>query len=450
MLVLVTGGSGFIGSRLIGRLIAAGHRVRSAGRRPARIVAASAQAPDRDSRIEHVAADFTRDHSTEDWLPRLEGVDVVVNAVGIIRERGPQSFDALHTRAPSALFAACERAGVRRVVQLSALGADEQAASRFHLSKRRADEFLLGLRVSAAVVQPSLVYGPGGGSARLFDTLASLPLAPLPAGGRQAIQPIHIDDLVDALMALIEAPATGGPTPNDADRSGPPGTGRVALVGPEPVSLRELIAQLRRSMGLGELHVLPIPAPLVSMSAVVVGRLPFGLFDAESWQMLQRGNTASPDATTALLGHPPRPIAGFVEREQAAPMRAQAMMNWLVPVLRLSIAAVWIVTGIVSLGLYPVEDSLALLARTGLHGTSALIALYGAAVLDLALGIAVLCWRSRWLWRMQIVLILVYTAIISWKLPEFWLHPYAPVLKNLPMLAVLWLLHEYDRRPWNT
>ncbi|NLD70648.1 MAG: SDR family NAD(P)-dependent oxidoreductase, partial [Limnobacter sp.] len=183
MLVLVTGGSGFIGSRLIGRLIAAGHRVRSAGRRPARIVAASAQAPDRDSRIEHVAADFTRDHSTEDWLPRLEGVDVVVNAVGIIRERGPQSFDALHTRAPSALFAACERAGVRRVVQLSALGADEQAASRFHLSKRRADEFLLGLRVSAAVVQPSLVYGPGGGSARLFDTLASLPLAPLPAGG---------------------------------------------------------------------------------------------------------------------------------------------------------------------------------------------------------------------------------------------------------------------------
>ena len=368
------------------------------------------------------------------------------------------------------MFAACERAGVRRVVQLSARGAAEQAASRFPLSKRRAREFLLGLRVSAAVVQPSLVYGPGGGSARLFDTLASLPLAPLPAGGRQAIQPIYIHDLLDAMMALIEASTPGGPRRNgparndparngpartdpartDPARTGPARTGRVALVGPAPVSLRELIAPLRRSMGLGELHVLSVPAPLATMSAAVAGRLPFGLFDKESWQMLQRGNSASPEATTALLGHPPRPIAAFVAPGQAAPPRLQAMMNWLVPVLRLSIAAVCIVTGIVSLGLYPVEDSLALLARTGLHGIPASIALYGAAVLDLALGIAVLSWRSRWLWRMQIVLILVYTAIISWKLPEFWLHPYAPVLKNLPMLAVLWLLHETDRRPWNT
>ena len=117
------------------------------------------------------------------------------------------------------------------------------------------------------------------------------------------------------------------------------------------------------------------------------------------------------------------------------------------PILRLSVAAVWIVTGIVSLGLFPVDESLALLARTGLHGTPARVALYGAAVLDLALGIAVLCWRSPWLWRAQLVLILGYTAIISWKLPEFWLHPYGPISKNLPMLALLWLLHEYDRPP---
>ena len=128
-------------------------------------------------------------------------------------------------------------------------------------------------------------------------------------------------------------------------------------------------------------------------------------------------------------------------------MRSHARLQWLLPVLRLSVALVWILTGIVSLGLFPVHDSLALLARTGLHGTPALVALYGAAALDLALGIAVLCWRSLWLWRVQILLILGYTAIISWKLPEFWLHPYGPILKNLPMLAVLWLLHEYDRPP---
>ena len=74
------------------------------------------------------------------------------------------------------------------------------------------------------------------------------------------------------------------------------------------------------------------------------------------------------------------------------------------------------------------------------------LALYGAAALDLVLGVAsLLMRRRRWLWLAQIALILGYTAIITARLPEFWLHPYGPVLKNLPMLAALWLLLELDR-----
>ena len=117
-----------------------------------------------------------------------------------------------------------------------------------------------------------------------------------------------------------------------------------------------------------------------------------------------------------------------------------------VELLRTSIAVVWIATAIVSAGVYPVEDSLALLARVGLSGDAALVALYGAAALDLAIGLAVLGVRRRWIWTVQLVVILAYTALITVFLPEQWLHPYGPVLKNLPLIAAIVLLRERESR----
>ncbi|HLO63604.1 MAG TPA: SDR family NAD(P)-dependent oxidoreductase, partial [Azonexus sp.] len=163
--VLLTGGSGFIGRRVAGALVAGGHTVICAERRAGRM--AELGVPCRT-----VTIDFERAQAAADWLPHLAGIDVVVNAVGILRETAEQHFASLHVAAPRALFAACTTAGVRRVVQISALGADAEARSRYHLSKKAADDFLLALPLSAVVVQPSLIYGPGGSSAALFDRLA--------------------------------------------------------------------------------------------------------------------------------------------------------------------------------------------------------------------------------------------------------------------------------------
>jgi hypothetical protein len=166
------------------------------------------------------------------------------------------------------------------------------------------------------------------------------------------------------------------------------------------------------------------------------------LFDTPSWKMLQRGNAAPADGITALLGTAPREAHDFVPPEHAAAVRSHARLQWLLPLLRLSLAMVWIFTGIVSFGVFPVEDSYELLARTGVPTSWQPAMLFGAATFDLALGIATL-WplrRRRWLWWSQIGLILFYTAVISLRLPEFWLHPYGPLLKNLPMLAALLLL----------
>ncbi len=105
--------------------------------------------------------------------------------------------------------------------------------SLYHSSKRRADDFLSSLPLSSVVVQPSLVYGAGGTSAALFDTLASLPLIPLPAGGLQRVQPVHVEDVVAAVVALLGI---------DSWR-----VGRIAFVGPAPMTLREYLATLRQA-----------------------------------------------------------------------------------------------------------------------------------------------------------------------------------------------------------
>ncbi|MDB5727825.1 MAG: dehydrogenase [Noviherbaspirillum sp.] len=424
MVVLLTGATGFIGRKLADALVAHGHEVVCAVRNPARTAG---------TRLRQVAADFTRDFDPADWLPRLSGVDAVVNAVGIIHERNAQTFDAIHVRAPRALFAACAQAGISTVVQISALGADAQAASSYHLSKKEADDFLATLPLRSAIVQPSLVFGRGGASARLFTALASLPLIALPGGGGQMIQPVHVDDLVDAVLALL---------------AGPPAAGtRVPVVGPRPMTLRAFLADLRHAMGLGRARFIAVPMPLVRLAAKAGRLVPGSLLDAETLQMLERGNTGNPQQISALLGHEPRAVEQFIAPPEARSARLEAKLNWLLPLLRTSIALVWIITGIVSLGLYPVQDSYALLARVGITGMLAPVMLYGAALMDLAFGIATLVMtRRRWLWLAQLAAIVFYTAIISWKLPEFWLHPYGPLLKNLPMIAAIWLLLEMEER----
>jgi len=166
--------------------------------------------------------------------------------------------------------------------------------------------------------------------------------------------------------------------------------------------------------------------------------------------MLMRGNVASATAITALLGRAPRPVESFIEPASARAVANEARLAWLLPVLRATVGLVWIVTGIVSLGIFPLAESYALLARVGLTGMLASIALYGAALLDFAFGIGVFVMRRRrWLWRAQLLLIVAYMVIITIHLPEFWLHPYGPVLKNLPLLAAIMMLHEFEDR-WNT
>jgi uncharacterized protein YbjT (DUF2867 family) len=281
MNVLLTGASGFIGGHLARALRVAGHVVIEV-RRDAGAIPSALQ------------ADFTRDLSARDWLPKLVGIDAVINAVGILRERGQQSFECIHKRAPQALFTSCVAAGVRRVVQISALGAD-RGMTRYFLSKRAADDYLATLPLAWTIVRPAMAFGPGGSSARLFGMLAHLPLVPLPGHGEQRLQPIHIDDLTEAVVRILGDEST--------HRT------RIELVGPQLLTLRELLVSLRAAMHLGPARFVSIPMSLVRVGARVAGVSAMSPLDSETLSMLEAGTNGDPAATRWLLGREPRSVA---------------------------------------------------------------------------------------------------------------------------------------------
>jgi uncharacterized protein YbjT (DUF2867 family) len=433
MRILLTGATGFIGQHLLHALLADGHDVVCAVRHPER----RGTLPDHP-RLTAIHADFAHDTDKSTWLARLSGVEAVINTVGIFRERGTQTFENLHTRTPRALFAACaESDDVHMVVQLSALGADEQADTAYHLSKKAADDYLATLPIRAVIVQPSLVYGPDGASARAFKAMASLPFVARLGHSPQLVQPIHVDDVVAAIVTLLRQRLY-------ADKADGGTVRRIALVGPQALPFIDYLAALRRALGMNRLRVLPLPGFVARLLARVGGWLPGALLDPDALRMLERGSTADPGPTLRLLGRPPRSIASFVVDPGAE--RARAKLDWLLPVLRLAIAAVWIATAIVSAFIFPPAASYELLARTGIPEHLRPLMLYGAALFDLLLGLGTLFLRRRrWLWLMQLALIGFYTIVIAFRLPEFLIHPYGPLTKNLPMLAAIWLLYELEK-----
>jgi uncharacterized protein YbjT (DUF2867 family) len=438
MRILLTGASGFIGQHLLQALLADGHHVVCAVRRPPAEPHRSTEAGT-GARLSYIHADFANDTDKSVWLARMTdvgGIDAVINTVGIFRESGSQTFERLHVETPRALFAACaESHEVQMVIQLSALGADREADTRYHLSKKAADDYLATLPVRAYIVQPSLVYGSEGASSKVFRTLSSMPFTVRFGSAPQLVQPIHIDDLVAAIAGLLKHRLPL-----------PPGSGtalRVPLVGPQAMPFTDYLQALRTGMGMGRQPVLPLPGALARLMAKFGRVLPGGLLDEDALRMLDRGNAGDVWMTTQLIGHPPRPVQDFIRDPGAE--RTRAKLGWLLPILRLSIVAVWIITAIVSYGLYPVEASYDLLARTGIPPALQPLMLYGAATFDLALGLGILFLaRRRWLWLAQLGLIGFYTVVIAIKLPEFLLHPYGPLTKNLPMLAAIWLLYELE------
>lgn len=421
MNILLTGASGFIGQHLLHALENDNHQVTACSRNLKRLTA-------RFPNTTLLQLNFGEMLDSSDWLPHLENIDMVINAVGIIQESTTQSFVNTHTHAPAALFRACEQAGVQRVVQISALDAASNQPARYHSSKGAADEILESLAINWFIFKPSIVYGAGAKSMALFRALAALPIVPLIGNGQQEIQPVYIDDLVNAIMRCVNDNLSAKQTIN--------------AVGPEPITFIDLMEKLGLWLGKSKVLTLATPVKLVKLFAPIGRWIDEPALNKESIEMLVQGNTASAAPLAAHLGYAPKNIDQVLQ--QTMPTQADrwhARLYFLRPVLRFSIALVWLWAGWVSAFVYSSDSSYQMLKQIGTPESFAPLMLYGASAIDFALGFAMLlCWRLRWVVYCQVVIMLVYSVVITIALPEYWAHPFGPMIKNLPLLVATFVL----------
>jgi uncharacterized protein YbjT (DUF2867 family) len=364
--------------------------------------------------------------SEQHWLPLVAGFDAVINCVGIIRESAPGDFDRLHRAMPVALFAACERLGVRRVVQVSALGSHPEASTAYWRSKGAAEVDLLARSLDATIIRPSLVYGKQGASSILFRMLATLPALMMPMAHRAKVQPVHVDDLAAVMVKLLTA-----------SRAGPR---ELAVVGPRAMTVASYLDDLRHGMQAAPALVMELPMPLARLVARAAALIPSSALTPESLLMLEQSadgsNTADASAASALLGRTLRDPAHFAHPAQ----RLAAVWGWAAQMVTVSMAALWLWTAWVSWFAWPHAESRAWLATCGVPANAQEALLLAASVADAAIGVLLLLRPRRWLWMVQLALAGSYTVVMSVCLPGFWLHPFGPLSKNLPLLALMILM----------
>lgn len=424
--ILVLGANGFIGSQLVAALRRAGHRV----------VRGLRHAP--DDRPDAIACDFTRDLAPEVWTPRLAGVDVVVNAIGILRESGRNRFDAIHRQAPLAVAKACVAANVRCFVQVSSLG--NPVDGEFIASKHRFDAELSQLPLTSVVLRPSVVYAWSGsyGGTSLLRALAATPFAlPIPGDGRQRMQPMEAEDLGRLVVAIVESVRA------------PHGIYEVG--GPEPLELRDYLLHWRRWLRVDGERVLPIPLPLVATGIWLGERLGKGPMGKTVWRMLVRGNVCETDALAHLqrdFGFRPRSLEQVLgEHPSRVQDRWHARLYPIVPALRVAMALVWIGSGLAGL-LTPSAQIEGLVAHSLLAGMHPVAFARACGVLDLVLGASLLLGvRARQVVLAMLGCVLAYTLLFGTLLPALWLDPPGGLLKNLIVLpALIALFFVLDRR----
>ncbi len=407
MKVLIVGARGFIGKHIYRGLEKAHYDVHGATREE---------------------LDFVDLQYDKKLVTFVKGFDVVVNAVGIIAETQTQTFEQMHTLAPMALFDACKEAGVKKVIHISALGS-QSGTTPYHQSKNRADGYLRERGLAYAILHPSVVYGDDGKSTALFQGLATLPLIPIVGDGSQVLQPIRIEDLVATVQKAIES----------SDKKI-----ELNVVGEEPVSYKELLETFRKWLGYKATKSVSVP----TLGTDIIGKvLDEPTVNHDNIIMLNQGNSEDVKPLAAFLGYTPIGLKeNLGSKEAYNAQKLYASFYLIRPLLRIVIGLVWIWSGIVSAFLYPQPEALKLLHEIGIPEGIDIYLLYVASFLDITLGVLTImgcCLQG--LLRLQLVVIVVYTLLLTLLAPYHWLHPFGPVLKNIPLVIAIYILGKMER-----
>ncbi len=282
---LVLGGRGFIGRHVVSELQRRELTVAVGSRRPA---AGSAQL---EVHVERLLA-------ADQWRPLLQGFDVVVNCVGILRPAGAATYERVHHLAPAALAEACAGNGCR-LVHVSALGLAATDRSGFLTSKRRGEQAIQGSRADWLIVRPSLLDGSGGYGAAWLRGVSRLPFFFVPDDARGQIAALTVADLSEALGRLCTA---------SAEELRLPESRFFELGGAQTFNFEQYIRGLRRRYSRRPALALRVPALLARLFAHVCDGLRFTPFSFGHWELLRKDNVPAPNRLPELLGRAPAPV----------------------------------------------------------------------------------------------------------------------------------------------
>lgn len=278
MRILITGGTGFVGMRIVGEIVDAGHEVVSLSR--------GVHAPGHPYPVTNVKIDLVRPEGLDD---ALRGVDTVVHAAGITREVSGQSFERAHVGSTENLVAACKDAGVGKIVHLSALGARTTAPTAYLTTKWHAEQIIENSGIAYTIFRPSLIFGAGDRFiSHLLTLLRFSPFVPVLGPEQAMVQPVWVGDVATAIVRAVADDSTSGNT--------------YELGGPAPMSFADLVELLKQSASRPVLSVhLPgfLSRPFVKLGEMLFQDPPL---TTEQLGALAMGGTCDPNPAAVTFG----------------------------------------------------------------------------------------------------------------------------------------------------
>jgi uncharacterized protein YbjT (DUF2867 family) len=284
--ICVLGGTGFVGTELVTRLVEAGHTVRV----PTRNLSHGNHLKVLPT-LQLVVANV---HQPRVLGTLFEGMDAVVNLVGILNERGSATFRAVHMELATRVIEAMRTSRVRRLLHMSSLGAGAEAPSQYLRSRGEAEAQVraAATTVDATVFRPSVIFGPRDTLTNRFAGLLRLSHGVLPLARPKArFAPVYVDDVVECMVRALDRPATVGKT--------------YELCGPDVMTLAELVRTTAAAAHL-PCHLIPLPDFIAQIQAVVMNFLPGKPFSIDNYKSLTVDSVCSQNGCELLGVRPAR------------------------------------------------------------------------------------------------------------------------------------------------
>ena len=381
MKILVLGATGFIGNAVFLSLLQE-HDVSIAGRKPI------------DGFDKWKYVDFLEDNN---WTDLINGIDLVINCIGIMEG----DFEKVQVNSPIKLYEECVKQQVK-IIHISAIGAEEkQPVSDFLRTKKKTDDFLLSYN-KAKIIYPGIVLGRNGKSTRFFTELAHLPVIPMIK--MNDLPFVHINQLVYSIKRLI----------TDFDNYP-----NKLFVFAETEPLQNILEAIRGK----KIKTILFSKKILKILFTIFPKFSIGIFNKTTFDLSEQDLTKK---------HRPMFKKISTQIKNVNFKKGNAIFNFMIV---LTIGFVWIWSGISSMVSWDI--SMDLMQSITNNKLLSEWAIYLASILDIVLGIAVFSKKYRSITiKIQLTVMAIYMLILSIYAPEFWIHPFGVLIKNIPLIML--------------